>query len=41
MGFTQADFEELRINLDKIRFGPRIMARPPIHVPGLPDLGRP
>ena len=41
MGFTQADFEELRINLDKIRFGPRIMARPPIPVPGLPDLGRP
>jgi hypothetical protein len=41
VGFTQADFEELRINLDKIRFGPRIMARPPIHIPGLPDRVKP
>jgi len=30
VGFTQADFEELRINLDKIRFGPRSIRAPPI-----------
>lgn len=41
MGFSQADWQELQINLDRIRFGPRIPPRPKIHVPGLPDLDEP
>lgn len=38
MGFSKADWESLQVNLDRIRFGSRIQPRPPIHVPGLPDL---
>ena len=44
MGFSQADWQELlrlQGRLDKIRFGPRNMSRPPINVPGLPELGKP
>lgn len=43
MAFSQADFAELqaKLNAGKIRFGPRIVPRPPIHIPGLPDLGKP
>ena len=41
MGFSQADWQEHQINLDRIRFGNRIQPRPPIHVPGLPNLDKP
>ncbi len=41
MGFTQADFEELRINLDKIRFGPRTAKPPPIPLSFLPRTEKP
>jgi hypothetical protein len=43
MGFSQGDWQELqaKLNAGKIRFGPRLMPRLPIHVPGLPDLDKP
>ena len=41
MGFTQADFEELRINLDRIRFGPRSYRPPPIQLSFLPRIEKP
>ena len=44
LGFSPADWLELQRlqgRLDKIRFGPRILSRPPIHISGLPDLGKP
>jgi hypothetical protein len=41
VGFTQQDFEELRLKLDKIRFGPRVVKPPPISIPGLLDLRTP
>ena len=44
MGFSQADLLEQQgplIRLDRIRFGSRIQPRPPIHIPGMPDLGKP
>jgi len=36
--FTKADFEELRINLHKIRFGPRAYRPPPIRLSILPQV---
>jgi hypothetical protein len=43
VGFSQEDLQGLqaRLNEGKIRFGPRMMPRPPIHVPGLADLRKP
>ncbi len=44
MGFSQQDLAEQQgrlIDLDKIRFGARSVPRPPIHIPGLPDLDKP
>lgn len=45
MGFSEQDFAELQLRLHGLlnggaRFGPRIMPRPPIPIPGLPDLGK-
>jgi hypothetical protein len=41
VGFTPQDFEELRINLDKIRFGPRAYRPQPIQLSFLPQSQKP
>ncbi len=37
MGFSQADWQELQINLDRIRFGHRVQRPPPIRLSFLPQ----
>ena len=33
MGFSQADWQELRLNLDRIRFGNHVQSRERLNVP--------
>lgn len=41
MGFSQADWQELQINLDRIRFGHRVQRPPPIRLSFLPQADAP
>lgn len=41
MGFTQADWQELQLNLDKIRFGPRQSRPPALQLSFLPRIEKP